>query len=153
MNVWHFPIENCLLIGNFNGFMYVWRAEWSIGVSQQTIKAYKCGLSGAFLVTRCSKLVKSDFGFFNLFIAKKNHLKKRHKMTRNLIIFVLCTMIVLANSRPQSERAPRPPRPIRPIHHHHHTHPEEIIQTTFDGVNAVISSSTNLATSTLDSLG
>lgn len=67
-------------------------------------------------------------------------------MNRNLIIFVLCSMIVLGHSA----RPTRPPRPHRPIR----TPPPsvEVIQTTFNGVNAVISSATNLATSALDSL-
>lgn len=59
-------------------------------------------------------------------------------------------MILLANSHPQSGRPTRPARPWRPIR----TPPPsvEVIQTTFNGVNSVISSASNWATSTLDSL-
>lgn len=58
-------------------------------------------------------------------------------------------MIILVHSRPQSGRPTRPSR-----HRPTRTPPPsvEIIQTTFNGVNSIISSATNLATSALDSL-
>lgn len=65
-------------------------------------------------------------------------------MHKNLSILFICSIIVLAHSLPQYQPQYQPIQPQTPS-------AAGLLQTTYDGLSAVISSVSNLASSTLDS--